>query len=85
VLIVFAAIAGFDAGFDVIAGSLGDDISVVCAHELADSDRVFHPDSGLSELDGRQRARKLAHRFGTRLEKRHPLGRSQVRTLPETP
>ena len=74
VLLVYAAVAGFESGLDALRQTLGDRVPVVCEVPLGDSDRAFHPDSGLFDFQERERARELAHKFGSMLERRHPLG-----------
>jgi hypothetical protein len=81
ILLIYAAVTGFEAGLDALRHAVGDRVPVVCELSLGDSDRAFHPDSGLFAFEERERARELAHRFGSMLERRHPLGYEESQAL----
>ncbi|MHB8618607.1 MAG: ATP-binding protein [Chloroflexota bacterium] len=75
VLLVYAAVAGFEDGLDFIESKLGELCKVVCLRRLTASDRAFHPGNGLFDSPEQQtRARALALGIGSALEPKHSLG-----------
>jgi hypothetical protein len=81
VTLVYATVAGLEAGLEILKDGFGKDVLVVCAHALSDTDRAFHPNSGLYDFGERERAREIAHRFGALLEQKHPLGYEDSQAL----
>jgi hypothetical protein len=80
-LLVYAAITGFEEGLETIRVAFGSDVHVLCARPLSESDRAFHPDNGLFDFSERERAKELAHRYGSLLEKKQPLGYENSQAL----
>lgn len=75
IILVYAGIVGYEKGIEFLEDQVGEDLNVVCAHRLTESDKAFSPDAGLfGSVDDRLRAREIAHRIGSVLEKKHPLG-----------
>jgi hypothetical protein len=88
VLLIYAAIVGFESGLQHIEDEFSSLVSVVCTHRLTDADKAFHEENNLfSSVDERLRARKIASDIGLKLEKKHPLGWEDSQALvvfPET-
>ena len=80
--LVFAAIAGFEDGIRDIEAEFSSDLTVVCPRPLSNSDRAFHEDSPLFEsAEDRLRAREMALRYGSLLDRRQPLGYEESQAL----
>lgn len=82
ILLIYATIVGYEKGIDFLEDQLGEALNVVCAHRLTENDKAFSPDADLfGSVEDRLRARVIAHRIGTVLEKKHPLGWEESEAL----
>jgi hypothetical protein len=71
----YSAVVGYESGVRFLRAQIPDEIEIHVAHLLDESDRAFHESNGLfSSFEERERARDLAQKFGSILEKNHPLG-----------
>jgi len=82
IMLVYAAVTGVETGFKAIEDAMGNDVVVAHHQELTQSDKAFSEDNNIFETaDERLRARDIAHRIGSVLEKKHPLGHEDSQAL----
>lgn len=74
-LLVYSAILGYEEGVDRLRSQFSKQVAVICGKLLTPADKAFsHENDVFENADQRQRARDLAHKIGSVLEPRHPLG-----------
>ncbi len=82
ILLVYAAVVGYEEGLAHIRVELGDDVHVACYHTLTSADKAFSPENDIfASADERLRAHDIAKRIGEALERRHPLGYEDSQAL----
>lgn len=75
IALVLAAVVGLEDGVHHVEDELGGDVLIVVDRIITRDERAFSPENAIWDADEqRRRARDLAHRIGSQLEKRHPLG-----------
>ncbi|MDQ3706642.1 MAG: ATP-binding protein [Chloroflexota bacterium] len=75
VLLVYAAVAGYEEGIEHLNDQLSTDLIIVCRDILTVADKAFsHENDIFSTFEDRERAREIAHRIGSVLEPKMPLG-----------
>ena len=75
VLFIYATVVGFEKGMKCIEEHIGQEIIVLSYKVLTEADRAFSPENSIFDTaEERNRAREIAHRIGSVLEKDNPLG-----------
>jgi hypothetical protein len=75
VYVSYAAVVGYDSGVQYLRAQIPEEIEVHVANLLDESDRAFHEANGIfGSFEERERAREISQKFGSILEKNHPLG-----------
>ena len=80
--VIVANICGLESGREAIESIKYDfDFDIYICDVLSNSDRCFSEESSIFSVEERKQARDIAHKYGSKLQKRQPLGYADSQLL----